>query len=166
MIILGIDPGLATMGFGVVEWDKRAMKPVDFGVVTTPPHTPLPSRLKSLYEGVAFLLDTHQPDAVAVEELFFSKNVTTGITVAQARGVALLAAELVQAPVFEYKPMQVKLAVTGYGAADKKQVQDMIRMLLGLRVTPKPDDAADALAIAVCHAQSSVMKNIEQTHRT
>jgi len=149
------------MGFGVVEWDKRQMKPVDFGVVTTPPKTPLPQRLRDIHEGVVFLLETHCPDAVAVEELFFSKNVTTGMTVGQARGVMLLAVAQADVPLFEYKPMQVKLAVTGYGAADKKQVQDMIRMLLGLRVTPKPDDAADALAIAVCHAQSSVMKNIE-----
>ncbi len=152
MIILGIDPGIATLGYGVIEKDGRGnFRPVDFGVVVTPKNEGLPARLALLEEGVQAVLEKYRPDEVAMEELFFSKNITTGIAVAHARGVAMLACVKRCGRLYEYTPMQVKQALTGYGKADKKQMQTVVASLLRLQEIPKPDDAADALAIALCH---------------
>jgi crossover junction endodeoxyribonuclease RuvC len=147
--ILGIDPGTALMGYGVVERAGSKEKAVAYGVLSTPAEMLPEKRLQSLYRGVVELMLTYKPDAVAVEELFFGRNVTTAIHVGQARGVVLLAAADNGIPLREFTPMQVKMAVTGYGRADKAQVQAMVKMLLGLAQTPKPDDVADALAVAI-----------------
>ena len=152
--ILGIDPGLATMGFGIIESNGDKHRLIQFGVLTTQAGQPTPQRLRSVFLGVTQLMETYQPDEVAFEELFFSKNITTGIAVAHGRGVILLEAERLGVPVFEYTPMQVKQAVVGYGGADKKQVISMVTRILNLPEPPKPDDTADALAIAICHAHS------------
>ena len=154
-VTLGIDPGLARMGFGVVVQSGHQMKAGDYGTLTTPAGGTLESRLVTLFERLQVLLRKVKPQAVAMEELFFSKNAKTAIAVGQARGVALLACGLAGVPVFEYRPMEVKQAVAGYGGADKAQVQKMVKILLGLSEIPKPDDTADALAIAIAHAQSS-----------
>ena len=152
MIILGIDPGLATLGYGVIEKDERGnFRALDCGVVTTPKEEGLPVRLAMLEEGLKKLLEKFRPDEVAMEELFFSKNITTGIAVAHARGVALLTCVKSCGRLYEYTPMQIKQALTGYGKADKKQMQATVTSLLKLKSIPKPDDAADALAIALCH---------------
>ncbi len=152
MIILGIDPGIATLGYGIIEKDGRGnFRAVDCGVVTTPKDEGLPVRLAMLEEGVQRILDKFKPDEIAVEELFFSKNITTGIAVAHARGVALLTCVKACGRLFEYTPMQIKQAITGYGKADKKQIQATVASILKLPAIPKPDDAADALAIALCH---------------
>ncbi len=152
MIILGIDPGIATLGYGVIEKDDRGgFRAIDCGVVTTPKEEGLPVRLAMLEEGVAKILDTFHPDEVAMEELFFTKNITTGIAVAHARGVALLTCVKACGRLYEYTPMQIKQAITGYGRADKKQIQATVASILKLPFIPKPDDAADALAIALCH---------------
>ncbi len=154
-VVLGIDPGTAIMGYGVVrEWHGQAQA-LDYGVIRTPAHQELPQRLVTIYAALNDLLDRHQPDAVAVEEVFFSKNARTALSVGHARGVVLLAVAQRGIPLFHYKPTQVKQAVTGYGGADKRQVQEMVRMLLGLDAIPRPDDAADALAIALCHLHSA-----------
>ncbi|MBQ8394312.1 MAG: crossover junction endodeoxyribonuclease RuvC [Clostridia bacterium] len=156
MIILGIDPGIATLGYGVIEKDDRGnFRAVDYGVVVTPKDESLPVRLAMLEEGVKKVLDTFQPDEVAMEELFFSKNITTGIAVAHARGVALLTCVKECGKLYEYTPMQIKQALTGYGRADKHQIQSVVTSMLRLQSIPKPDDAADALAIALCHGFSS-----------
>ncbi|MBR2374843.1 MAG: crossover junction endodeoxyribonuclease RuvC [Clostridia bacterium] len=156
MIILGIDPGIATLGFGVIEKDERGnFRPVDCGVVVTPKEESLPVRLAMLEEGVQKVLEKFRPDEVAMEELFFSKNITTGIAVAHARGVALLACVKACGKLYEYTPMQIKQALTGYGKADKKQIQSVVTSILKLPSIPKPDDAADALAIALCHGFSN-----------
>ena len=156
MIILGIDPGIATLGYGVIEKDDRGnFRAVDYGVVVTPKEESLPVRLAMLEEGVKKVLDTFQPDEVAMEELFFSKNITTGIAVAHARGVALLTCVKECGKLYEYTPMQIKQALTGYGRADKHQIQSVVTSMLRLQSIPKPDDAADALAIALCHGFSS-----------
>ena len=155
MIILGIDPGVATIGFGAIRADRGKNTLIRYGVITTPPGIPLSSRLLQISNDMEELIHTFHPDEMAVEELFFTKNITTGIAVAHGRGVILLAAEKLGVPVFEYTPMQVKQAVAGYGLADKKQVMDMTKRLLKLKAVPKPDDAADALAIAICHARSA-----------
>ena len=156
MIILGIDPGLATLGYGVIEKDERGnFRAIDCGVVLTPKEEGLPVRLAMLEEGVRKILDKYHPDEVAMEELFFSKNITTGIAVAHARGVALLTCVKACGKLYEYTPMQIKQALTGYGKADKKQMQSVVTSLLKLKSVPKPDDAADALAIALCHGYSS-----------
>lgn len=155
MIILGIDPGLATLGYGVIEKDERgSFRAIDCGVILTPKDEGLPARLAMLEEGVNKVLEKYHPDEVAVEELFFSKNITTGIAVAHARGVALLACVKACGRLYEYTPMQIKQALTGYGKADKKQMQTVVTSLLHLKEIPKPDDAADALAIALCHGYS------------
>ena len=152
MIILGIDPGIATLGYGVIEKDARGnFRAIDCGVVTTPKEEGLPVRLAMLEEGVSRILEKYKPDEVAMEELFFSKNITSGIAVAHARGVALLTCVKVCGRLFEYTPMQIKQALTGYGKADKKQIQTTVASILKLPTIPKPDDAADALAIALCH---------------
>jgi len=156
MIILGIDPGLATLGYGVIEKDARGnCRAVDYGVVTTPKDEGLPVRLAMLEEGIAKILDKYNPDEIAMEELFFSKNITTGIAVAHARGVALLTCVKRCGRLYEYTPMQIKQALTGYGKADKKQMQSVVASLLKLKSIPKPDDAADALAVALCQAFTS-----------
>jgi crossover junction endodeoxyribonuclease RuvC len=154
MIVLGIDPGTATTGFGVLRVDGSRVRVLDVGVILTPARDPLPQRLRSIYEGVNTLMDTHQPDTVATERLFFGRNTTNALSVGRAIGVVLLAVAQRSLPWAEYTPMQVKIAVTGYGGADKQQVQYMITRLLGLKETPRPDDAADALSIALCHAHS------------
>ena len=153
--ILGIDPGTATMGWGVIRQHGPRLRYVQHGAITTPPDWPMPRRLGRLFDGVTQLVRGYGPDAVAVEELFWGTNVTTAITVGQARGVALLAAYRAGIGVSEYTPLQVKQAVTSYGRADKRQVQEMVRSLLALPEIPRPDDAADGLAIAVTHAFSS-----------
>ena len=154
MRILGIDPGLAIVGWGVVDYEKSKFRTVAYGSIQTPANTPTEKRLKLIFEGMQELLKTYTPEAIAVEELFFNTNITTGIRVAEARGIILLGAELARVPLFEYTPLQVKQAVVGYGRADKKQVITMVTMLLNLPKPPKPDDTADALAIAICHAHS------------
>ena len=155
--ILGIDPGTATMGWGVIRQEGNRLRYVQHGTVTTPPGWEMPRRLERLFDGVTELIQGYRPATVAVEELFFNTNVTTAITVGQARGVALLAAYRAGIEVHEYTPLQVKQAITSYGRADKRQVQEMVRALLNLREIPRPDDAADGLAIAICHAFSSRM---------
>lgn len=155
MRILGIDPGVATIGFGLVEADRTGVRLLQYGVITTPPGIPLSSRLCQISRDMVQLLDQFRPEEAAVEELFFSKNITTGIAVAHGRGVILLEVERSGVPVFEYTPMQVKQAVAGYGGADKRQVMLMTQRLLKMREIPRPDDAADALAIAICHGRSA-----------
>lgn len=155
MRILGIDPGVATVGFGVVDAQRNRQTLLKCGVITTPAHTSLSSRLEQIFRDMADLLDLFKPDAVSVEELFFDKNITTGIAVAHARGVILLACRLAGVAIYEYTPLQVKQAVTGYGKAEKKQVMDMVKRLCNLPAPPRPDDAADAVALALCHARSS-----------
>lgn len=158
MIILGIDPGLATMGYGVIEATHGNFAVVDYGVVTTPKECTLPERLVQLEEGVRELIETFKPQNIAIEELFFSKNITTGIPVAEARGVILLTAvKALDKEVYEYTPNQIKQAITGYGGADKVQMMHMVQALLRLKSIPRPDDAADALAVALCHAQTSAL---------
>ena len=150
MKILGIDPGIGICGFGLIETSSRASaRALDYGAVTTEVDAPIPSRLRELYESLKQVFDECKPDAVAVEKLFFSKNITTGIVVAEARGVVLLVAALRNLPVYEYSPNQIKMALTGYGSATKTQIEEMVRVHLGLETKPKPDDAADALAVAI-----------------
>ena len=155
MRILGIDPGYGITGFGLIEAERGKNQLVQCGAITTPAGMDFSARLEIIYEEMRQLLETTKPDAVAIEELFFGQNVTTGIGVAQARGVVLLAIRQAGLEVSSYKPMQVKQAVVGYGNATKHQVQDMTKRLLGLSAMPKPDDAADAIAIALCHARSN-----------
>ena len=154
MRILGIDPGYATIGFGLVETDRGQVQMVTFGAITTPAGLPLSKRLYQIFVDMEELIGQLKPDVIAVEELFFNTNITTGIAVAHGRGVILCAAEKSGIPLYEYTPSQVKLAVTGYGKAEKRQVMDMTKRLLKLKAVPRPDDAADALALALCHARS------------
>lgn len=153
-MVLGIDPGTAITGYGLVE-QSGDLRLVDAGAILTAVGTPLASRLLTIHEQLSRLISLHRPEAVAVEELFFSKNVRTAMSVGQARGVVLLAAAQAGLPIYHYKPAEVKLAVTGYGGAAKPQIQEMVRLLLGLEDVPKPDDVADAIAIAICHLQSA-----------
>ena len=155
MRILGIDPGYGITGFGVIEAERGKSRLIQCGAITTPAGMDFSARLEIIYEDMKQLLEVAKPDAVAIEELFFGQNVTTGIGVAQSRGVILLAIRQAGLSVTSYKPMQVKQAVVGYGNATKHQVQDMTKRLLNLKEMPKPDDAADAIAIALCHARSS-----------
>ncbi|HEU4963358.1 MAG TPA: crossover junction endodeoxyribonuclease RuvC [Bacilli bacterium] len=159
MRIIGIDPGYGRTGYGVVDMIGNRIKSVEYGCIETKPHTPIPDRLLDIYGAIKTVIATHKPDAMAVEQLFFSKNITTGIDVAQARGVVLLAAREAGLPVGEYTPMQVKQSLAGYGKADKKQIQEMVRMFLGLEKIPRPDDAADALAVAITHAHTAPFEN-------
>ena len=153
MRVLGIDPGIGICGFGLIETKSRAdAKALDFGVVTTKIRAPLPSRLLELYDGLTDVFESCKPDVVSVEKLFFSKNITTGIAVAEARGIVLLVAEQHGLPVFEYTPNEIKKTLTGYGSAGKPQMEEMVRVHLGLEKKPKPDDAADALAAAITHS--------------
>jgi crossover junction endodeoxyribonuclease RuvC len=176
MKILGIDPGTGICGFGVIEVsanikpDKSSLAPVntlyrgrpkmlDCGVISTPPHTPLSDRLLDIYESMHEIIKTNKPDIMAIEKLFFVQNITTGISVAEARGVVLLVAKQENLPVFEYNPNQIKKALTGYGHAEKKQIQEMVKQHLNLKKAPEPDDAADALAVAITH---SLISHLEQ----
>lgn len=154
-IILGIDPGYAITGYGVIAAHQGQLTPLGYGVIRTASALPIEQRLRVIYDRLQALIEEFDPTVMAVEELFFARNVTTGISTAQARGLALLAAAQVDIPVYEYTPMQVKLAVTGYGRAEKTQVQAMVQRLLNLDHCPKPDDAADALAVALCQAQTA-----------
>ncbi|MBQ9348884.1 MAG: crossover junction endodeoxyribonuclease RuvC [Oscillibacter sp.] len=158
MRILGIDPGYATIGFGLVEAERGQTRMETYGVIQTGPEELFSRRLYRIGQDMRELIDALKPDAMAVEELFFYKNITTGIAVAHGRGVILYAAEERGVPLFEYTPSQVKIAVTGYGKADKHQVMEMTRRLLGLRSVPRPDDAADALGLALCHARSATSR--------
>ena len=153
MIVLGIDPGYAIVGWGVVRYERGRFAPLDYGAVLTPAGMDFSRRLEIIYDELLALIDRAKPDALAVEKLYFKNNQKTAIDVAQARGVILLAAKKRGVPLYEYTPLQVKSAVTGYGQAEKPQVMEMTRRLLGLREVPKPDDTADALAIAICHGQ-------------
>lgn len=155
MVILGIDPGYAIVGYGAVEYNRGRFRPLGYGAITTPAGVPLQKRLLEIHQDMLTLLDQFKPEAASVEELFFNTNVTTGIAVGHARGVILLALAQRDIPFFEYTPAQVKQAVTGYGRAEKRQVMEMTRSLLGLKKIPRPDDAADALAVAVCHGHSA-----------
>ena len=161
MLVLGVDPGTAITGFGLVR-DDGDLSLVACGVITTPAGTPLAERLLAIHRELAALIEQHEPEAVAVEELFFSKNVRTAMSVGQARGVVLLAAAQAGLPVFHYKPTEVKQAVSGYGGADKAQVQEMVRLLLGLDAVPQPDDAADAVAVAVCHLHGARWRTLAE----
>lgn len=151
MIVIGIDPGLATVGFGVIKTDAEKVTPISYGCIRTSANKQTPQRLLEIFNEITILFEKYNPDAAAVEKLFFSKNVTNGLSVSEARGVIFLAAQQQNIPIFEYTPNQVKQAITGSGRADKKQVQEMIRRLLGLDEIPQPDDAADGLSIALCH---------------
>ena len=155
MTIIGIDPGYAIVGYGIIQYERNRFSVLDFGAVTTPAGMDFPLRLKTIYEDLTYLFDKFRPDAMAIEKLFFNTNKTTAVDVAQARGVILLTAAEHGARVYEYTPLQVKQSVVGYGRAEKKQVQEMTKQLLGLSAVPKPDDTADALAMAICHAHSS-----------
>jgi crossover junction endodeoxyribonuclease RuvC len=154
MRILGIDPGTGITGFGVIDVDGQKYKLVDAGVIRTTPNTPLEERLEIIYNNLKTLTKEHKPDVMAVEKLFFAQNVTTAISVSHARGVILLVAKQSRAQVAEYTPLQIKQALTGDGRAQKSQIQEMVRVMLGLKNPPKPDDCADALATAICHAMN------------
>lgn len=163
MRTLGIDPGTATLGWGIVDENEGRLTLVGAGALTTPAGMPQAERLSLLYDGLRDLIARHRPDAAAIEELFFGKNVNTALTVGQARGVALLALFQSGLPISEYKPLAVKQAVAGYGGANKQQVQEMVRLTLGLASVPRPDDAADALAVAICHAYTApALRRLQQ----
>ncbi len=155
MRILGLDPGIAIVGFGVVEADRGEFRPMTYGAIRTEAGLPLSERLEIIYNDLGQLLDAVSPEAVAIEELFFNTNITTGIAVAHGRGVILLTCVRFGTEIYEYTPLQVKQSVTGYGRAEKKQVMEMVKRICGLKSVPKPDDAADAIALAICHARSS-----------
>lgn len=154
MVILGIDPGYAILGYGALCVEGMKIRALDYGVIETAATEPFPERLEKLYAGMRQLMGIYKPDCVAFEELFFARNATTAIPVGAGRGVAVLAAQQSGVPLYEYTPMQIKLAVTGSGRADKKQMQQMVKLLLNLNKIPKPDDAADALGVAICHANT------------
>jgi crossover junction endodeoxyribonuclease RuvC len=161
MLVLGIDPGTATTGYGLVrQADDGSLQAVEFGAILTPADMAMPARLASLYEQLQAIILLHRPDSSAVEKLFFQKNVKTALSVGQGRGVVLLALAQAKLPIGEYTPNEIKQAVTGYGSADKQQIQEMVKLLLGLEKRPKPDDAADALAVAICHLHSSRYQSI------
>lgn len=155
MRIIGIDPGYAIVGYGIIDYSSNHFSVVDYGAVTTKAHTPFDSRLSTIYDGFTQLISMYKPDAMSIEKLFFNTNTTTAIDVAQARGVIVLAAAQGGLDIAEYTPLQVKQSVVGYGRAEKKQVQEMTRLMLNLKSVPKPDDTADALALAICHAHSA-----------
>jgi crossover junction endodeoxyribonuclease RuvC len=157
VLVLGIDPGTAITGYGLVRERADGLHLVDYGVITTPSSQALPARLQVIYQGLSDVIHEHRPTIAAVEELFFSRNVKTALSVGHARGVALLALADAGLPIYEYKPLEVKQAIAGYGGADKQQIQEMVRMLLNLDHVPHPDDAADAVAVAVCHIHSARM---------
>lgn len=156
MRILGIDPGTGILGFGVIEVRGRKTTLVDAGVVRTPPHTPLDERLVDIYESLQEIIKETKPDEMSIEKLFFAQNVTTAMSVSHARGVAMLAGKQAGLTIYEYTPLQIKQGLTGYGRADKKQIQEMVKIILNLKEVPKPDDCADAIAAALLHAQARV----------
>lgn len=159
MRILGLDPGLAILGFGILDTNGNKYKLVDYGIINTEPDTNFPNRLKLLYDDLDFLIKKYEPDEASIEELFFYRNVTTAIKVAQARGVQLLCCLNNGIKIYEYTPLQVKQAITGYGRAQKKDMQESVKMLLNMTEIPKPDDAADALALALCHSFTGKFKS-------
>lgn len=161
MRILGIDPGTAITGFGVLDQAGNHLSPQTFGVIRTPAEMAMANRLTVIYRELNMIIDQYHPEAIAIEQLFFNKNVRTALSVGQARGVVLLAAAQKNLVIAEYTPLQVKQAVVGFGGAEKKQVQEMVKILLNLQEIPRPDDAADALAIAICHAHSHKGRNLE-----
>ncbi|MDD3882385.1 MAG: crossover junction endodeoxyribonuclease RuvC [Eubacteriales bacterium] len=158
MIVMGIDPGLALMGWSIIECEKSRMRLVNYGCLTTYAHTPTPMRLKSLMAGMRDLITTYKPDEIAFEELFFARNVTTAFTVGAARGVAITAAAEYTEKLYEYTPMQIKQAVVGYGRAEKKQIQNMVKLMLRMDEIPQPDDAADAIACAITHINTGLAR--------
>lgn len=160
MRILGIDPGIAIVGFGFIDTQGHKLAPVQYGSIHTKANTDTSLRLKELYDSMLSLIEKYRPDAVAIEQLFFNRNVTTALSVSQARGVLLLAAVQSGLAIGEYTPLQVKQAIVGYGKAEKHQVQEMVKLFLNLSVVPKPDDVADALAVAICHAHSAKMMSV------
>lgn len=155
MVILGIDPGYAIVGWGVVEYKNSKFRVLGYGAITTDAGTPFPQRLQTIYNDMCYLFEKYKPDAMSMEKLFYNSNQKTVIDVAQARGVITLSAQLYQKDIYEYTPLQVKQSVTGYGRAEKKQVMEMTKNILGLKEVPKPDDTADALAMAICHGHVS-----------
>ncbi|SHE48929.1 Holliday junction endonuclease RuvC [Caldanaerobius fijiensis DSM 17918] len=155
MIVMGIDPGLATLGYGIVNYEYNHFNVIEYGAIITPSDMCLADRLREIYDEMGDLIDKYRPDAFAIEELFFNKNAKTAIVIGEARGVAIVAAAKKNVEVYEYTPLQVKQAVVGYGRAEKLQVQLMVKALLNLREVPKPDDVADALAVAICHCHST-----------
>ncbi|MBZ4662508.1 MAG: ruvC [Caloramator sp.] len=159
MIILGLDPGIAIVGIGIIEHKQNKFSVLDYRAITTTTKNTVPQRLEIIYDELNEIIKMYKPDAFALEELFFNQNAKTAITVGQARGVAVLVAQKNKIPIYEYTPLQVKQAVVGYGRADKKQIQQMVKVLLNLKEIPKPDDVADALAIAICHAHTNNMSN-------
>lgn len=163
MIIVGIDPGYAIVGYGIIDYEFDKFKILDYGTITTPSDMPFTKRLAKVYDDILALLDRWNPDALSIEEIFFTTNAKTAVAVSQARGVIMVAAEKKGVNIYEYTPLQVKSAVVGYGKAEKEQVQEMTRLLLNLKTIPKPDDAADALAVAICHAHSkgSLLLNLK-----
>ncbi len=160
MRAIGIDPGTAITGWGVVEQEfgGQDLHAVAYGVVTTPAKMPFPQRLKTIYDDLTVIIAEYQPDTAAIEMLFFSRNTTTALSVGHGRGVAMLALANAELPIAEYKPLEIKQAISGYGGADKQQVQRMVKLLLNLDEIPKPDDAADALAVAICHLHSARLR--------
>jgi crossover junction endodeoxyribonuclease RuvC len=158
-IILGIDPGYAIVGYGLIKQEGNKLIPIEYGAITTPSDAYFPDRLAHISKELSTIIEAFKPDTMAIEELFFARNTSNALLVAQARGVMLNEANRAKLKIYEYKPNEVKLAVTGYGRADKKQIQEMIRVLLGLKTTPKPDDVADALAIAICHLHSNHIRS-------
>lgn len=160
MRILGIDPGFGIIGFGVIDKSNSGLEVVDYGVITTPKEMPFNERLKVIYDSMNALLDRYKPDEVSIEELYFNKNITTGIKVAEARGIILLTFQQHKLPIFEYTPQDIKMALTGQGRATKHQMQFMVKTILRLTKIPRPDDAADAVAVALCHSQTNqTMRN-------
>jgi len=157
---MGIDPGIAIVGYGIINIKGNKYKVIDSGALTTSPELSMPKRLLFIYKSLTELLELYKPEAYAVEELFFNKNVKTALIIGHARGVILLAASNMDIPVYEYTPLQVKQAIVGYGRADKNQMQQMVKILLNLKEIPKPDDVADALAVAICHGSSSKFSNL------
>ena len=155
MIILGIDPGYAIVGYGVIDYRNNHFSVIDYGAILTDAGTPFNERLEKIYDDLSALLEKYKPEAMSVEKVFYNSNAKTVIDVSQARGVIMLAAQKSRVPVFEYTPLQVKQSVVGYGRAEKKQIQEMTKRILSLEKVPKPDDTADALAMAICHAHSS-----------
>lgn len=162
MRILGIDPGYAIVGFGIIDLNNYQTQVVDYGVITTPKEQRLPERLHHIYNCIKEIIRTYKPDVVAIEELFFFKNLTTAIPVAEARGVIVVACKECGVEIYEYTPLQIKQALTGNGRAEKKQIQYMVKLLLNLQQIPKPDDAADALAVAICHSQINPNLNVNR----
>jgi crossover junction endodeoxyribonuclease RuvC len=157
MIILGVDPGYAITGYGVVNFEGNRFKVIDYGAIITTTEQALPERLNAIYDGLNNIINLYKPEALAIEELFFNKNIKTALTVGHGRGVAILCAQRAGLEIYEYTPLQVKQGLVGYGRAEKKQIQQMTKVILNLSEIPKPDDVADALAIAICHAHSYKM---------